>query len=69
MVECKFGNYSVTEVYKDRNLKAEILNFGIDNTRKRLIILTGIKNLKNKRDKFVTIFDIGDEKILYQLQI
>jgi hypothetical protein len=52
-------------VYKDRNLKAEILNFGVDNTRKRLIILTGIKNMKNKRDKFITIFDIEQEKVLY----
>jgi len=66
MVECKFGNYSGKEfVYKDRNLKAEILNFGVDNTRKRLIILTGIKNIKNKRDKFVTIFDINNEKVLH----
>ena len=69
MIECKFGNFAKSQVYKDRNLKAEILNFGIDNTRKRIIILTGIKNIKNKRDKFITIFDIETDKQLYQIRI
>jgi len=41
----------------------------VDNTRKRLIILTGIKNSKNKRDKFVTIFDLDSEKVLYSLMV
>ena len=41
----------------------------MDNTRKRLIILTGIKNSKNKRDKFVTIFDLDSEKVLYSLMV
>ena len=56
-------------VYKDKHERAEILNFGVDNTRKRLIILTGIKNLKNRRDKFITIFDIDKEQIIYQMMI
>ena len=46
-------------------MKAEILNFGVDNTKKRLIILTGIKNSKNRRDKFITIFDLKSEKVMY----
>ena len=50
-------------------MKAEILNFGVDNTRKRIIILTGIKNSKNKRDKFVTIYDLETEKVLYNLMV
>ena len=69
MIESQFGNYEKTMVYKDKNEKAEILNFGVDNTRKRLLILTGIKNLKNRRDKFITIFDIDEEKIIYQMMI
>jgi len=69
MIECQFGNYSKTAVYQDKSNKAEILNFGCDNTRKRLIILTGIKNQKNRRDKFVTIYDIESEKVLYSLMI
>ena len=42
-------------------MNAEVLNFGVDNTKKRLIILTGIKNQKNRRDKFVSIYDIDTE--------
>ena len=49
--------------------KAEILNFGVDNTRKRLIILSGIKNQKQKRDKFITLYDIVSEKVLYTMMI
>ena len=48
MVESQFGNFMKSEVYEDKCMKAEILNFGVDNTRKRLIILTGIKNSKNR---------------------
>jgi len=33
------------------------------------MILTGIKNQKNKRDKFFTLYDIDTERILYSLQI
>ena len=33
------------------------------------MILTGIKNHKNKRNKFFTLYDINSEKILYSLQI
>jgi hypothetical protein len=69
MIESQFGNYSKTTVYKEKSLMAEILNFGVDNTLKRLIILSGIKNSKNKRDKFVTIYSLESEKILYSLQV
>lgn len=69
MMEALFGSYKISEVYCDKDLSAEILNFGVDNTRKRLIILTGIKNHKNKRDKFITFYDIDTEKILYHLMI
>ena len=34
-----------------------------------MIILSGIKNQKDKRDKFFTLYEIDTEKILYQLQI
>jgi hypothetical protein len=56
MVEASFGNYKVTDVYEDNDVRAEILNFGVDNTRQRLCILTGIKNRKEKRDKFITLY-------------
>ena len=69
MVESIFRNYTKTEVYSDKDKRAEILNFGIDNQRKRLIILSGIKNQKNKRDKFFTIYCIDTEKTILQLQI
>ena len=44
MLEAQFGNYKSTEIYKDKDKRAEILNFGVDNTRRDLIILSGIKN-------------------------
>jgi len=37
--------------------------------KKRLILLTGIKNAKDKREKFVTIYDIESEDILINLKI
>ena len=69
MIESQFSSYDKTMVYKDRDPQAEILNFGVDNTQKRLLILTGKKNMKHKRDKFITIFDIKLEKIMYSMQI
>ena len=64
LVEASFGNYKVTDMYEDKDQRAEILNFGVDNTKERLLILTGIKNRKDKRDKFITIYCIRKEKIL-----
>jgi hypothetical protein len=64
MIESIFGNYTRTKVYNDKDKRAEILNFGVDNQRRRLIILTGIKNQKNKRDKFFTIYEIDTEKTI-----
>ena len=62
LVETGFGSYKKREVYMDKNNRAEILNFGVDNQERRLIILSGIKNMKNKRDKFFTIYDFDNEK-------
>jgi len=31
MVESVFGNYTRTQVYFDKDKRAEILNFGVDN--------------------------------------
>lgn len=33
LVEASFGNYKVTDIYEDKDQRAEILNFGVDNTR------------------------------------
>ena len=41
----------------------------MDNTRERLIILSGIKNQKGRRDKFVTLYDIKSESLLYRIKI
>ena len=67
MIESVFGNFVKTQVYQDKDKRAEILNFGVDNQRRRLIILTGIKNQKNKRDKFFSIYEIDSEKVILQL--
>ena len=32
MVEAQFGTYKVSDVYEDKDARAEILNFGVDNT-------------------------------------
>jgi hypothetical protein len=69
ILETMFGGCRTREVYKDMDPKAEVLNFGVDNTRKRLIILTGVKNMKNRRDKFLTIFDIDAEQVIYSTKI
>ena len=61
----QFGTFKKTEVYQDKDLRAEILNFGVDSAFKKIIILTGIKNNKEKRDKFITLFDIETEKVQY----
>ena len=45
------------------------MNFGVDNTRRRLMVLSGIKNTKDKRDKFFTIYDIETETTIVRLQI
>mmetsp|Transcript_9402 Transcript_9402/g.14355 ORF Transcript_9402/g.14355 Transcript_9402/m.14355 type:complete len:135 (+) Transcript_9402:3200-3604(+) len=69
MLDALFGSYTVRDVYEDKDIRAEILNFGVDNTRRRLIILSGIKNNKNRRDKFITLYCIDSQKPLHQLQI
>ena len=69
IVDTHFSNYSQTMVYIDKNNKAELLNFSVDNVKNRLIVLSGIKNQKNKRDKFITIYDLDSEKTVYQLQV
>jgi hypothetical protein len=58
MIETLPGSYKQTEVFVDLDFRAEILNFGVDNTRNRLIVLTGIRNHRGKRDKFITIIDV-----------
>lgn len=69
MIECLFGSFKKTRVYFDSNLRAEILNFGVDNSMRRLMILTGVKNSHNKRDKFVTFYDLDSSKILCTLMV
>jgi hypothetical protein len=64
LVEASFGNYKVSEIYEDKDQRAEILNFGVDNTKQRLMILTGIKNRKGKRDKYLSIYSLKNEKIM-----
>jgi hypothetical protein len=64
-----FGSYTKLKIYEDKDIRAEILNFGIDKENRRLIILTGIKNSKDKRDKFIAIYDIDKEKVMYYSQI
>lgn len=65
MVETSYTDYKITKVYKDSDIRAEILNFGVDEVTNRLIILSGIKNKKNRRDKFITIYDTKKEANLY----
>ena len=50
-------------------MRAEILNFGLDNTRNRLMILTGIKNRKGKRDKYLSIYCLKLEKIILNMLV
>ena len=64
-VECMFGSFKSSKIYEDKDQRAEILNFGVDNTQERLIILSGIKNQKGRRDKFVTLYDIKLEHIVH----
>lgn len=64
-----FGSTKKTAIYVDKDPAAEILNYGVDNTRRRLIILSGIKNHEEKRDKFVTLFDFSNETILHQIKV
>ena len=56
-------------MYEDKDGRAEILSFGVDNTEKMLLILIGIKNQKNRRDKFITLFDFNIEKVIFSMQI
>ena len=63
MIETQFGTFKKTEVYQDKDPRAEILNFGVDSQYKKIIVLTGIKNNKEKRDKFITLFDIETERV------
>ena len=64
MIECLFGSFKKNRVYFDSDPRAEILNYGVDNSKRRLMILTGIKNSHNKRDKFITFYDLDTSKKL-----
>ena len=44
MIRTQYSGYVISDIYQDRDNRAEILNIGVDNTTKRLIILSGIKN-------------------------
>ena len=59
----------MTDIYQDKDKRAEILNFGVDNTNNRLLILSGVKNAKNKRDKFATLFSYNRDKIIFTMRI
>lgn len=69
MIDCLYGSYKINPIYEDIDLRAEILNYGVDNTQRRLMVLTGIKNNHNRRDKFFSIYDISSEKVIHSLQI
>jgi hypothetical protein len=69
MVESQFGNYKITDTFEDKDGRAEILSFAVDNTERILLILTGIKNQKGKRDKFITLFDFNTEKVIFTKQV
>ena len=58
MVESQCMDFEVREIYKDNEIRAEILNFGVDEATNRLLILSGIKNKKKRRDKFIHIYDV-----------
>lgn len=45
------------------------MNFGADNTNKRLLILSGVKNSKDKRDKFLTLYSFNRDKIIFTMRI
>lgn len=62
MLETLPGSFKITTVFVDLDFRAEILNFGVDNTRNRLLVLTGIRNHRGKRDKFVTIVDVEKQQ-------
>jgi len=69
ILDIKFSSYILRNIFEEPDERAEILNFGVDNTRKRLIILSGIKNKKNRRDKFLTLFDMETEISLFRMQV
>lgn len=69
MIQSLFGSYKDTDVYQERDIRAEILNFGVDNTKKVLIVLSGIKNAKDRRDKFVTLYDLEKERIMVRVEV
>jgi hypothetical protein len=69
MVESQFGNYKITDMFEDKDGRAEILSFAVDNTERILLILTGIKNQKGKRAKFITLFDFNVEKVIFTMQV
>lgn len=41
----------------------------MDNTNKRLLILSGVKNSKNKRDKYITLYSFNRDKIIFTMRI
>lgn len=68
-IESLFDSFKVSDIYQDKDIRAEILNFGVDNTERVLMILSGVKNTKEKRDKFITLYDIEKEKVMYKVPI
>lgn len=45
------------------------MNFGVDNTYNRLIILTRVKNPKGKCFKFFTLYQLDSDKVIIHLAI
>ena len=62
ILEALFSSYSLRNIYEDPNELAEILNIAVDPSSHMLLVLSGIKNKKERRDKFINLFDIEQEK-------
>lgn len=56
MVECHHNTFDIRTIYEDNDEKVKIINYGIDKTDKKILILTRKKNNRLKNEKFISIY-------------
>ena len=68
-IKTSYSGFDKMLIYQERDVRSEILNFSVDKERKMLLILTGIKNQKKRREKFIRMYDLESERLMYSFPI
>ena len=64
MVDCHYNTFEIKTIFKDNDEKVKVINYGIDKTNKKILILIRKKNSRMQSEKFMNIFCLLSERII-----